>query len=104
MNITAAHPAIHPIARPLDWDLAVRVAAARLKETYVLPDTGGHPSPAAEVQELAALLSAYGKLAEERDRMQARAGDLRVGKPAKLKPRRATLAGKPLRLASARRR
>ncbi len=103
MSSTAAHPSHPPNRSPLDWDLAVRVAAARLKETYVLPDTAGLPTPAAAVQRLAALLCAYGKLAEEADRMQAHAAEPPAAKPAKLKPRRAAPTGKPPRLASPRR-
>lgn len=65
-------------ALPLDWDHALHAAAARLKEQYVLPETADHPLLAGEVQWLAVLLCAYGRLAEEVDRAcgHARTGPL----------------------------
>jgi hypothetical protein len=65
---------------PLDWNQALQVAAARLGEQYILADTAKHPLLADQVQWLAALLCAYGKLAEEVDRMQARAAEPPVSK------------------------
>lgn len=60
--------------RPLlDWDQAVRVATARLSEKFVMHDGKDSPAVAEMAQELAAFLCAYGKLAEEVDRMGARA-------------------------------
>jgi len=71
------HP---PEARPLDWDDAVGAAKARLNEPDVLPDTASDPVLADAIEWLAAMLCAYGKLADEVDRMQARVDQLPVGK------------------------
>jgi len=54
----------------LDLEEARRVAAARLKEGWISPDTANHPVAAALVEELAALLCAYGLLAKEAERMR----------------------------------
>ena len=56
-------------AHPLDWDEAVRAAAARLSETWIQPDTKHHPVVRGLAQQLAALLCAYGELPGEADRM-----------------------------------
>ncbi len=60
--------------RPLlDWAQAVRVATARLKEKLDMLDGGGNiPEIAEMAEELAVFICAYGKLAEEVDRMEAR--------------------------------
>jgi hypothetical protein len=49
----------------LDWHHAIRIAAARLKESWLLPETGSDPAVAALAVELAGFLCAYGLLAEE---------------------------------------
>ncbi len=51
-----------------------------LGEQYIPPDTAKHPLLADQVEWLAALQCAYGKLAEVVDRMQARAAELPVSK------------------------
>jgi hypothetical protein len=60
---------------PLDlaWDDAIRAAAARLKESWLLPETRNHPAVAALAVELAAFLCAYGLLADEVRRGRAQA-------------------------------
>jgi hypothetical protein len=82
--------------RPLDWDQAVRAAKARLNEQCVLPDTMDHPLVADQVAWLAGLLCAYGKLADEVDRMEARADATPISKLPRRKQRWIMLAGKPL--------
>jgi hypothetical protein len=79
MNSNAVPGERSPKYRPLDWNLAVRVAAARLSEQAILPDTMGYALLTGEAQRLAALLCAYGKLAEEADRMQRRADEAPAG-------------------------
>ncbi len=59
--------------RPLlDWAQAVRVATARLKEKLDMLDGGNIPEMAEMAEELAVFICAYGKLAEEVDRLEAR--------------------------------
>jgi hypothetical protein len=72
MNSNVTHFDHSPGSEPLDWDQAVRVAATRLNEQHVVPDTMGHKLLGDETERLgdeaeglAALLCAYGKLAEE---------------------------------------
>ncbi len=85
------HP---PEFGPLNWDQAVRAAAARLAEEDVPPDTASDPLLAGHTAWLAGLLCAYGKLADEVDRMQARAYELPVSKRPTRKHRRTAPAGK----------
>jgi hypothetical protein len=54
--------------RPLDWDSAVRAAAARLDEGWELPETKCDPMLQ---EELAAFLCAYDMLGEEVEHMDA---------------------------------
>jgi len=70
-------PEVVPVNRkreepPLDWRQALWAAASRLNETWILPTTRGHPAVADMAARLAMLVCAYGKLAEEVDRMEAR--------------------------------
>jgi len=65
-----------------DWDHAVRAAAARLAEQYAVPDTAHHPLLAHQIEWLAALLTAFGKLAEEVSPMQTRMDEASLGKHA----------------------
>jgi hypothetical protein len=67
--------------QPLDWEQAVRAAASRLNETWVLSDTAGHPVMADLAQRLAALLCAYGEMPKEVERMQARSDILPIAAP-----------------------
>lgn len=55
-----------------DWAEAVRVAAARLREKFGIDGDDSDPALTAMAQELAVFLCAYGKLAEEVDRLAAR--------------------------------
>ncbi len=78
------HP---PESAHLDWDHAVRTATALLQEQLVLPDAAGHPLLTDQAASLAALLCAFGKLAEGVDRMDARINQPLVGKqPGTLSP------------------
>src|ERR1019366_4049097 len=70
------------VRRPLDWGQAVRAAAARLNESRVLPDTNDQSVVEGMAERLAPLLVAYGKLAEEVDRMQAGADESPVNRRA----------------------
>ena len=65
---------------PLDWDHAVRIAAARLAEQYVMPDTAIHPLLREQAEWLAALLTAFGELAEVVDHLHAHADGSSVSK------------------------
>jgi hypothetical protein len=59
--------------RPLlDWALAVRAATARLKEKLNIAECGNIPELREMAEELAVFICAYGKLAEEVGRMEAR--------------------------------
>jgi hypothetical protein len=87
--------------RPLDWQQAVRAAAARLNETWGLSDATGQPVMLELAQQLAALLCAYSKLPEEVERMEARAGALVAGRRASATPHPAMTVAKPPRLAAA---
>jgi hypothetical protein len=59
--------------RPLDWDMVVRAAAARLNDTFGVPDPMDDPLVVGLAQALAPLLCAYGRAAQEVDRMEATA-------------------------------
>jgi hypothetical protein len=56
----------------LDWDHAVRTAAVRLAGHDALPDNVIHPLLRGQAEWLAALLTAFGKLADEVDRLPER--------------------------------
>ncbi len=62
-----------PEQLPLDWAQAVRIAAARVSEKFDMHDGDSNPALMEMAQELAVFLCSYGKLAEEADRMAARA-------------------------------
>ncbi len=64
-----------PELRPLDWNLSVSAAKARLNEQSLAPDTMDHPLMADQVMWLAALLCAYGKPADREDRKEPPAKD-----------------------------
>lgn len=81
--------------RPVDWDQAMCAAAARLNEGWLLPETGNHPAVAELVWELAALMCAYGLVAEEVGRGPARASKLPILKLPTREHRCATLWGEP---------
>jgi hypothetical protein len=73
MQVPHVVPVNHPPTQPpLDWQQALRAAASRLNEKWLLPATRDHPAVADMAVQLAALVCAYGKLSEEVDRMQAR--------------------------------
>ena len=59
-------------APPLDWAQAKSVAAARLDENWASPETTKHAASANMAQELAVLLCAFGELAGEAGRHEAR--------------------------------
>lgn len=61
-----------PERPPLDWDQAMRVAKARLKEKLDVLEGDNNPAIAEMAEELAVFICAYGKLPEEVDRMEAR--------------------------------
>jgi hypothetical protein len=70
----------HPIeSRPLDWEHAVRAAAGRLSEKWVLSDTIRHPVMDGLARQLAALLCAYGMLPAEVERMETHADEPPAG-------------------------
>lgn len=59
--------------RPLlDWSQAVRAATARLKEKLGIVGGGDIPQLREMAEELAVFICAYGRLAEEVERMEAR--------------------------------
>jgi hypothetical protein len=67
---TVGGPAMRPHdARPLDWDIAVHAAAARLEESWVLPDATGRMLSSGLAGELAATLCAFGMVAAEVEHM-----------------------------------
>jgi hypothetical protein len=67
---TVGGPAMRPHdARPLDWDNAVHAAAARLEESWVLPDATGRMLSSGLAGELAATLCAFGMVAAEVEHM-----------------------------------
>jgi hypothetical protein len=67
---TVGGPAIRPHdARPFDWDNAVDAAAARLEESWVLPDATGRMLSSGLAGELAATLCAFGMVAAEVEHM-----------------------------------
>lgn len=78
-----------------DWDDAVRAAAARLKESWLLPETQHHPAVAAPAVELGAFLCAYGLLAEEVRRSQAQVDNSAVVTLPTAEPRNCTLWSEP---------
>ena len=79
----------------LEWDDAIRAAAARLKESWLLPETQHHPAVATLAVELAAFLCAYGLLAEEVRRSQAQADNPAVVTQPTAEPRNCTLWSEP---------
>jgi hypothetical protein len=83
----------------LDWDHAIRVAAARLKESWLLPETRNHPAVVALAVELAAFLCAYGLLAEEVRRARAKADNAAVVNQPTEEPRGGTMWSEPPRFA-----
>jgi hypothetical protein len=88
-------------ARPLDWRLAVRAAAARLNETWGLADATAQPEMMDLAQQLAALLCAYGELPEEVERMEARAGERVAVRRPPAPPHSAMPSARPSRPAGA---
>ena len=56
----------------LDWSQAVRAATSRLKEKLNIVGGGDVPQLREMAEDLAVLICAYGRLAEEVDRMEAR--------------------------------
>lgn len=64
-------PSLEPFveAPPLNWNAAVRAAAARLNEGFGLPDPLNDPVVVALAQQLAVLLCAYGQVGGEVQRM-----------------------------------
>ncbi len=56
----------------LDWTQAVRAATARLKEKLHIVDDGNIPELREMAEDLAVFICAYGRLAEEVERMEAR--------------------------------
>lgn len=56
----------------LDWEHAVRAAAARLAGQSASPDASVHPLIRGQAAWQAALITAFGKLAEEVERLRVR--------------------------------
>jgi len=94
MNSNTARHNHPPESGPLDWDHAVQAATMRLQEEDIMPDTASHPLLADQAARLAALLCAYGMLADETDRMQARLAEPSVTKRPTGMHRRIRPAGK----------